>query len=139
MKRLSSSSSTPEIGLLHGLLAEAGIEAEIRNENNAFPGAAFQPEIWISDDADYEKACEVRDALQRPEETEAPKSLSSVRSTGYFLTFWGILILLMVAVGTWRLGRVNNWGRVVVLDVILVPFGVVVLYAGAQCRGRRSR
>ena len=63
-----SSLSAPEVGLLRGLLEQAGIACEVRNENifATLPGAAFQPEVWILNDDDYSRACEVRDAWRQP-------------------------------------------------------------------------
>jgi len=68
MKLLFSSPSEPEVGLLKNLLEENGIAAEIRNASvhSNFPGAAFQPEIWILNDEHYPKACELRDVWSQP-------------------------------------------------------------------------
>jgi len=74
MKLLFSSSIQPEAELLKGLLDNAGIPAEIRNEtvSQNFPGAPFQPEIWVLNDGDYPRACLVRDAWR---ESAAPGNL----------------------------------------------------------------
>jgi hypothetical protein len=49
VKLLFSSQSAPDVGLLKNLLEDSGIATELRNEgvNAAFPGAAFQAEVWI--------------------------------------------------------------------------------------------
>ena len=62
MKLLFSSQSAPEVGLLRGLLEEVGISCEVRNETvyAILPGASFQPEIWVLNDADWERGCEIR-------------------------------------------------------------------------------
>ena len=67
MKLLFSSQSAPEVGLLRGLLEEVGISCEVRNETvyAILPGAAFQPEIWVLNDADWERACEIRDGWRQ--------------------------------------------------------------------------
>jgi hypothetical protein len=64
VKLLFSSQSAPDVGLLKNLLEDSGIATELRNEgvNAAFPGAAFQAEVWILNDQDFTKACEIRDA-----------------------------------------------------------------------------
>ncbi len=64
MKLLYSSQHSPEVALLKDLLDQAGIPSEVRNENlySNFPGAPFQPEIWVLNDDDYLKASEIRDA-----------------------------------------------------------------------------
>jgi hypothetical protein len=63
MKMLFTSSHSPEVGLLKSRLDEAGIPCELRNENTSsnFPGSAFQAELWILNDADYQRAAEIRD------------------------------------------------------------------------------
>lgn len=61
MKRVFTSSNSAEAGLLKSQLEEAGIECELRNEfaAQALPGTAFDPEVWVLDDAQYEEACEL--------------------------------------------------------------------------------
>src|ERR1041385_3723919 len=63
MKLLFTSPNSPEVGLLKDRLDEAGIPCEIRNENlySFFPGVPFQQELWVLDDDDLPKACEIRD------------------------------------------------------------------------------
>src|SRR6266478_2858009 len=64
MKLLFSSPQSPEVTLLKDVLDQAGVPCEVRNENlySNFPSTAFQPEIWVLNDDDYPKACEVRDS-----------------------------------------------------------------------------
>ncbi len=64
MKMLFTSPEGPEVGLVKGLLDEAGIPCEVRNENSyaSFAAGSFAPELWVLDDADFPKAAELRDA-----------------------------------------------------------------------------
>lgn len=73
-----SSPSTVEVELLRGLLEQAGIACEVRNESiyPNLPGAAFQPELWILNDDDYGKACEVRDAWRQSPSEQAGGALA---------------------------------------------------------------
>ena len=67
MKMLFTSPEGPEVGLVKGLLDEAGIPCEVRNENSYanFAEGAFMPELWVLDEADFPKAAELRDAWCR--------------------------------------------------------------------------
>jgi hypothetical protein len=140
MKLLFSSQSAPEVGLLKSLLEDNGIPAEVRNESvhSNFPGAAFQPEIWILNDEDYVRACEVRDAWYQP--SSVPSALSAEaaesRPALWFVCavcFGGGIVL------AWHGFRAKSW----------VPFvGVVFLFGVAAIvynllrhlpSGRRSR
>ena len=75
MKLLFSSPSAPEVGLLKSLLDGAGIASEIRNDtvHAIFPGAAFQPEIWVLNEEDYAEACRVRDAWRESASVETSR------------------------------------------------------------------
>ncbi len=68
MKLLFTSPNSPEVGLLKDRLDEAGIPSEVRNENlySNFPGVPFQPELWVLNDDDFPKACEIRDISAGP-------------------------------------------------------------------------
>ncbi len=63
MKRLFSSPDAAGLALIRTALDEAGITYEIRNETMPYPLAAFDPEIWILEDADFSKARELRDSI----------------------------------------------------------------------------
>jgi hypothetical protein len=65
MKLLFSSPDARGLGLIRTALDEAGITYEIRNETMPYPLAAFDPEIWILEDADFSKASELRDRVTR--------------------------------------------------------------------------
>lgn len=68
MKMLFSSADIRSIGLVRGALDEARIAYELRNETMPYPGAIFQPELWIVEDSDFRRACELRDAVARQPE-----------------------------------------------------------------------
>lgn len=65
MKMLFSSADIRSIGLVRGALDEAGIAYDLRNETMPYPGAIFQPELWIVEDVDFPRACELRDAVAK--------------------------------------------------------------------------
>jgi len=58
MKKLFTLSNSAEAGLIKSRLEEAGIKCEMRNEFVAqvVPGMAFDPEVWVVEDAQYEEA-----------------------------------------------------------------------------------
>jgi hypothetical protein len=124
---LFSSASVPDVGLLKSLLDEAGIASEIRNESiyPNFPGAAFQPEIWILDDKDYTAACGVRDGWRQslPAETsQAPDETSQPnRSDLAFSALTCFLMLASALACTIRFALVGDWRRTV---GALLLFGV---------------
>ncbi len=68
------------IGLLRGALDEAGIAYDVRNETLPYPGAVFQPEVWIVEDSDFPRACELRDAVAR--QPEGPQTAWTCPSCG---------------------------------------------------------
>jgi hypothetical protein len=104
MKLLFSSANMPEVGLLKSLLDEAGIASEVRNEGSYpnFPGAAFQPEIWVIDEKDYGKACEIRDASQFSQSAGTPlpafESQKTLRTNRIWAAVTGLFTLVLAAV-----------------------------------------
>jgi hypothetical protein len=58
MKKLFTLSNSAEAGLIKSRLEEAGVACEMRNEFVAqvVPGMAFDPEVWVVEDAQYEEA-----------------------------------------------------------------------------------
>ena len=93
MKLLFTSANNPEVGLLKDLLDQAGILSEVRNENlySNFPGAPFQPELWVLNDDDYPKACEIRDTNSGPSPGNRPGWFCHVcgeESEGPFEACW---------------------------------------------------
>jgi hypothetical protein len=63
MKLLYSSGDIRGVGLVRGALDNAGIAYEVRNETAPYPGAIFYPEVWVIDDAEFSRACGLRDAI----------------------------------------------------------------------------
>jgi hypothetical protein len=62
VKRLFCSPDSVQIGLFRNRLESAGIGCEMRNENLSAavgPGAAFDPEPWVLDDAQFTEASEL--------------------------------------------------------------------------------
>ena len=58
--------------MLKSLLDEAGIDSTIRNESaySMFPGASFQPEIWVVHEEDYAEARRICDAWREAASSE---------------------------------------------------------------------
>jgi len=65
MKLLYSSDNIRGIGLVRSALDEAGIAYEIQNETIPYPGAIFYPEVWVVEDSEFPRACELRDAVAK--------------------------------------------------------------------------
>jgi hypothetical protein len=68
MTLLFSTPDSVEAGLVKGMLDQAGIASEIRNDDlyENFPGAPFHPELWILNDDDLPRASELLAAWRRP-------------------------------------------------------------------------
>ena len=75
MKRIFSSHSSAEVGLLGSRLQAAGIPCELRNEalSQAMPGAPFDPELWVLNDEDYRDASDLVAAWRGPASHEGPE------------------------------------------------------------------
>jgi hypothetical protein len=141
MRMLFSSQTAPEVGLLKGLLEEAGIPCEVRNEATYanLPGAAFQPEIWVLNDTDYERACEVRDGWRQSIPTQAserPQEESPVAA----LRFIGFVCLAALGFMIWQAFRADDWVGPVVGGAVFGFLAVVFFVAAGQLHPwRRSR
>jgi predicted RNA-binding Zn-ribbon protein involved in translation (DUF1610 family) len=61
--------------MVRSSLDAAGIAYEVRNETLPYPGAIFYPEIWVVEDGEFARACELRDAVSKLP-TEAQSSWS---------------------------------------------------------------
>ncbi len=68
MKKLFSSAQSTELELFRNILADAGIESEVRNGDvsTTFP-PPLDEELWVSDE-DYPKASELYTAWERPDQ-----------------------------------------------------------------------
>ncbi len=67
MKKLFSSPDSAELELLKNMLADAGIECELRNSDvsRIMPAPPFYEELWVSEE-EYPKASELLASWQRP-------------------------------------------------------------------------
>jgi hypothetical protein len=135
MKFLYSSPSEPEVGLLKSLLDEAGIACEIRNESNHpnLPGAAFQPEVWVTSDGDYARACQVRDAFQVPTSTVPQASSAGLRA------WTGLLLLVAAGVFAWQSARLARWASLAGALILFGLTGIVLLLSAIPELVRRNR
>lgn len=137
MKMLFSSPSGSEVGLLKGLLDEAGVACEIRNEStySNLPAAPFQPEIWVVNDEDYTKACEVRNVCHRSLSPEAPQQSAAgcrwPRGNAVLCAFTGVLLLAAAALLALQFVQTGDWGRFT-FDLVLFGLpGTALLWSGA--------
>jgi hypothetical protein len=58
-----SSSDIAKLAALRSMLDRDKIAYEVRNETLPWPGAVFHPELWIMNEEDFPRACELRDSL----------------------------------------------------------------------------
>jgi len=65
MKLLYSSDDIRGIGLVRSALDNAGIAYKMQNETMPYPGAIFYPEIWVIEDSEFARACELREAVTK--------------------------------------------------------------------------
>jgi hypothetical protein len=141
MKMVFSSQSAPEVGLLKGLLEGDGIPCEVRNESTyaALPGAPFQPEIWVLNDTDYERACEVRDGWRRSLPVQISKRPQEEPPATAF-RFLGLVFLGACGFMIWQAIGADNWLRPVAAAAGFGFLAVVVFVAAGQMRAwRRTR
>jgi hypothetical protein len=136
MKLLFSSPSEPEVGLLKCVLEDAGIACEVRNESthSTLPGAAFQPELWVLEDADYAKARELLDGWQHSLQPEPSPSDALWRGVGG-------LVLLVGALVVFLRGAEAGGGAQFIGFLILfgTPGAILIWNAIAQLRTYRGR
>jgi hypothetical protein len=71
MRKIYSAATLPDAHLLRGLLGQAGIEAEVFNENaqggmGEIPFTHAYPEVWLVDERDSDRAREVISQFERP-------------------------------------------------------------------------
>jgi hypothetical protein len=91
MKMLFSSADIRSIGLVRSALDGAGIAYDVRNETMPYPGAVFQPEVWIVEEGDFAQATELRDAaIKLPEVPQAAWTCPSCgeQLEGQFSSCW---------------------------------------------------
>jgi hypothetical protein len=65
MKLLFTAIDRAQLTLLQGLLEDAGIQHDVRNEFTSanYPPIPYTPELWVIHDEDFAKAVELRDSL----------------------------------------------------------------------------
>jgi hypothetical protein len=94
MKLLLTTVDRAQLTLLKGLLKEADIECEVRNEFTSanFPPVPYTPEIWVMRDEDFAKALELRDSLPGSTGSDAHDSWTcpkcGERVEGQFSSCW---------------------------------------------------
>ncbi len=90
MKLLYPSGDIRGIGLVRSALDDARIAYEVRNEALPYPGAVFCPEIWVVEDAEFARACEMRDAVTKPPPLQSSWICPSCREQleGQFGSCW---------------------------------------------------
>lgn len=81
MKRLCKAPSLPDAHILRNVLEQSGIEARVFNENaqggaGQLPVFEAYPEIWLENEADFERAQAVIRAFE-----SAPRVTGSTRCT----------------------------------------------------------
>jgi hypothetical protein len=72
MLRIYSAQTLPDAHLVRGLLAQAGIDARVFNENaqsvmGEIPFHQAWPEVWIMDEGDARQARELISQIERPQ------------------------------------------------------------------------
>ena len=91
MKLLYASNDVRTIGVLRSVLDEAGIAYEVRNETMPYPGAIFDPEVWVIEDGEFARACGLRDVVtQLPPVSQTPWTCPSCgeKLEGQFGSCW---------------------------------------------------
>jgi hypothetical protein len=71
MRKIYSAATLPDAHLVRGLLAQAGIDARVFNENaqggmGEIPFTHAYPEVWIVDEGDAPRARELIRQFERP-------------------------------------------------------------------------
>ena len=71
MRKVYSAATLPDAHMLRGLLAQAGIEARVFNENaqggmGEIPFTHAYPEVWVMDERDLTRAAALVGQFDRP-------------------------------------------------------------------------
>jgi hypothetical protein len=82
MKKLYRAANLPDAHLLRGVLAQAGIEAHVLNENaqgglGQLPFTEAWPEVWIAEERDLARAKEVVRVFE-----QAPAAAGALQCSG---------------------------------------------------------
>ena len=105
MRKVYEDQDMTMVGYYQSLLEGEGVKTVVKNEyaslaTGEIPFTQVYPELWVSDDADYERSVElirsVRDSKATEEEVRRP--ISYKRSAGMQLVLWlgTLLIILML-------------------------------------------
>lgn len=82
MFRVYSAASLPDAHMICGLLAQAGIEARVFNENavggmGEIPFTHAYPEVWVLNERDLQPARELVRAFERPQASSGSVACAS--------------------------------------------------------------
>jgi hypothetical protein len=95
VKRVYSAATLPDAHLVLGLLAQAGIEAKVFNENaqggmGEIPFTHAWPEVWIVDERDAARARELVRQFERPQAPQGARRCvpCGEESPGNFQVCW---------------------------------------------------
>ena len=95
MKKLYRAANLPEAHLLRGLLAQAGIEALVFNENaqggvGQLPFTEAWPEVWVAQDRDLARARDIVESFEGRSATGADLRCPSCAedNPGSFQSCW---------------------------------------------------
>jgi hypothetical protein len=95
MKRVYSSENSLEVGLIKGMLEQDGIDCLMKNQIlsgalGEIPSHECWPEIWITNDADFELAMNIVEAALSPSEDSFNSWLcsSGEKIEGQFSACW---------------------------------------------------
>jgi len=109
MRKVYEDQDMTMVGYYQSLLEGENIKTMVKNEYAALatgeiPFTQVYPELWVSDDADYERSVElirsIRDSqvVEEEEENDVRRPISYKRSPGMQLVLWfgTLLIILML-------------------------------------------
>lgn len=95
MHRVYSAATLPDAHMMRGLLAQAGIEARVFNENaigamGEIPFTHVYPEVWVVNERDVDRARELIREFERPSVRNAPMACPRCgeENPGNFQTCW---------------------------------------------------
>jgi hypothetical protein len=95
VKRIYSAATLPDAHLVLGLLAQAGIDAKVFNENaqggmGEIPFTHAWPEVWIVDERDAPRARELVRQFERPQAATGAKRCAACgeENPGNFQVCW---------------------------------------------------
>jgi len=63
--KLLFASKIEDVDVVKGMLAEEGIECEVTNDTIPYPGALFDPQLWVVKDSDFARASAVVEVFRK--------------------------------------------------------------------------